>query len=357
MAHERNRDVENLLARAADRTRSARAELSAAARDLFLPPEQRLTDQQRALMGDLLAKLVAAIELVLRQQVAEAVDGAGGDAASFTYPALEAIGALHDPVLLRLVMQRAEEHRLALVAADGAFDAAAGANLLEALARNPDPELARRAVAYVVGEARRRDRFRDPLLLGDDLSAAVAYRLHWQVAAALRQQLLSRHVVEASSLDRALEAAVRQAMADHNDGQGSQARATRLAARLNEMGELGDAFLVRALSQGHVALFASGLAVRAAVGADIVWQAIADRGRHSLLVLLRAIDMGDAAAATIVELLDAGQPLARPPAAQRALIAAYEAIDRADAQRLLRSWQLDPGFRAAIDELDAGTGR
>lgn len=357
MAHERNRDVENLLARAADRTRNARAELSGAAHDLFLPAERRLTDQQRALMGDLLTKLVAGIELILRQQVSETVDGVGGDATSIAYPALEAIGALHDPALLRLVMQRAEEHRLALVAADSAFDAAAGANLLEALARNPDPELARRAVAYVVAEARRSDRFRDPLLLNDDLPAPVAYRLHWQVAAALRHHLLAQHGVAASALDRALEAAVRQAMADHSDGQGSYARAARLAARLHEMGELGDEFLVRALSQGHLALFAGGLSVRAALGVDVVWQAIADRGRHSLLVLLRAIDMSAAAAASIVELLEAGQPLARPPSAQRALIAAYEAIDRADAQRLLRNWQLDPGFREAIDDLDAGARR
>ena len=357
MAHEQNRDVENLLARAAGRTRHARAELAAAAHDLFLPTDQRLTDQQRALMGDLLAKLVAAIELTLRQQVAETVDGVGGDATSIAHPALEAVGALHEPVLLRLVMQRSEEHRLALVAADSAFDAAAGANLLEALARNPDPELARRAVAYVTGEARRRDRFREPLLLTDDLPVAVAYRLHWQIAAALRQHLLAEHVVEATSLDRQLEAAVRQTMADHNDGQGSYARATRLAARLHELGELGDDFLVRALSQGHLALFASGLAVRATIGVDMVWQAIADRGRHSLLVLLRAIDLAEAAAAAIVELLDAGQPLVRPPAAQRALMAAYEAVDRADARRLLHRWQLDPGFRDAIDDLDARAGR
>ena len=42
MAHERNRDVENLLARAAGRTRHARAELAAAAHDLFLPTDSSM---------------------------------------------------------------------------------------------------------------------------------------------------------------------------------------------------------------------------------------------------------------------------------------------------------------------------
>lgn len=352
VAHQRNRETEQLLARAAGRTRSARAELSAAAYDLFLPPQGRLTDQQRALMGDVLSKLVGSIELELRHKISDRIAPAAGESVSSCHQLLEAAGSLGEPGLLRLVVQRSEEHRLSLLAADGPIDVASGPNLLEALARNPDAELARLAVAYVVGEARRRDRFREPLLLRDDLPPAIAYRLHWQVAAALRQRLLAEHVVEASDLDRWLEGAVRQTMADHNHGQGSYARATRLATRLAALGELGDDFISRAVAQGHLALFASGLAVRASVSVEIAWQAINDRGRHSLLVILRAIGASTAAARSIVELLDAGEPLLRPPAAQHALIAGYDALEPAEVERILRRWQLDSEFREAIDDLE-----
>lgn len=362
MPHERDRDVEHLLAMAADRTRSARAELSAVAVDLFLPAEHRLTDQQRALMGDLLAKLVAAVELdiraslvdELRRTAPELAARIGGDAAPLCYPILEAAGLLRDAELLAGVMYRAEEHRLALTAADGAFDAAGGKGLLDALARSHDPELARRAVAYVVIEAKRRDRFREPLLLRDDLPSALAVRLHWNVAAALRRHLLAQHVVEESALDVALEAAARRALAEHGEGQGGYARAIRLAQRLDELGALDDELLTRSLEQGHLALFAGALAVRGAVSIDIVWRAVADRGLHSLLVLLRALDASVEATAAIVAALEAGQPLLRPPAAQRAMLAAYEALDPAEAARQLRGWQLDPGYRAAIDALEAG---
>jgi len=350
VAHERNRDVETLLAAAADRARSARAELVAAAHDLSLAPEHRLTEQQRALASDILAKLVASIELDLRQRTAQLVPAAGASAAPVAQQKLEAGGLLRDPPLLKLVVRRVEEHRLALVAADRP-ETPSDAPLLEALARNPDAELARRAIAHVIGEARRHDRFREPLLRVDDLPDWVAWRLHWQVAAALRTDLLASAIIDATELGQTLEAAVRYAMADHREGQGSHARATRLAARLDELGELGDEFLVRALGQGHLALFAAGLGVRAGLGADAIWQALLDRGRQSLLVLLRAISVPAAAAATIVERLDAGIPLVRPPGARRALLAAYELIDRADAERLLRGWQLDPGFREAIDDL------
>lgn len=361
MAHEQDKDVEQLLAMAADRPRSARAELTAASFDLFRPVEHRLTDQQRAVMGDVLRKLVAAVELEIRQYLVETLLNPSpelaamfaADAEPLTYPLLESAGLLRDLSLLRRVMQRSEEHRLALAAADGALDTTAGANLFEALARSPDPELARRAVAYVVIETKRRDRFGEPLLLGDDLTEALAVRLHWQVGAALRRHLLGAGAAP-DKLDPPLEAVVRRALAEHSEGRGVHARALRLAARLHELGELTDDFLRRSLVQGHLAMFVAGLATRSAVSVDIAWQSVTDRGRHSLLVLLRAIEMDAGIAGAIVEALETGQPLARSPAAQRALIAAYGALDPAAARRQLREWQLDADFRQAIDELDAG---
>jgi len=361
VAHEQEKDVEQLLAMAADRPRSARAELTAASFELFRPVEQRLTDQQRAIMGDVLRKLVAAVELEIRQYLVETLlnpspelaAALASDAEPLAYPLLESAGVLRDLPLVRRVMQRSEEHRLALAAADGPLDTTGGANLPAALARSPDPELARRAVAYVVIETKRRDGFGEPLLLRDDLTEALAVRLHWQVGAALRQHLLGTGVAP-DKLDPALEAAVRRALAEHGEGQGVHARALRLAARLNELGELTDDFLRRSLVQGHLAMFVAGLAARSAVSIDIAWQAVTDRGRHSLLVLLRAIEMDAGIAGAIVEALETGQPLARSPTAQRALIAAYGALDPAAARRQLREWQLDADYRQAIDELDAG---
>ncbi len=329
-----------------------RAELSAAAHDLSLPSQHRLTDQQRALVGDIFAKLVTAIELGIHQHLAQALPAVGAGGTPIAPQRLESAGVLREAPLLRLIMRRAEEHRLALVAADRAFDAAADGNLLEALARHQDEELARRAVAHVVAEARRRDRLREPLLSGDDLPEWLAWRLHWQVAAALRAHLLSTPGGAGPEIERGLEAAVRRAMAERREGQAGNARAIRVAARLDELGGLDDEFLMRALLQGQLALFAAGLGVRARLGADAVWQAILDRGGHSLLVLLRAIGMPGAMVAHMVEFLGASRPLAGPPSAQRSLLAAYDAIERAAAEALVRRWQLDPGFREAIDDLD-----
>lgn len=341
----------------------ARDELAVAAVDLFLPRDRRLTDQQRAIMAGLLDKLVDDIELEVRRCLLDVLarTGAGRPEleAALADESLRVASAilrdrrsLDDAALIALLLQRTEEHLIAVATAGGELVAPTSGGVVESLARNPDAELARRAVAYVVAQARRRDRLQEPLLPRDELPADLAYRLHWQVAAVLRQYVLRNHPIQPPALDDAMEEAVRLAMADHAEGQGFPRRAWRLAGRLGELGDLDDALLAQALKQGHAALFAAGLSVRAEIGLDAVWRAITDRGRHSLLVLLRAVGMDRAHAAEAVAALDEAQPLSRSPAAARSLLEAYDRIDRAGARRVLRFWQLDVGYREAIDEFD-----
>lgn len=362
MPPERNRNAEQLLAKAMERSRVTRDELSVAAVDLFLPPDRRLTDQQRAIMYDLLAKLLTGIEFEIRQYLAEGLLQLSGrqtdlgtelsdERVRIAMSAIES-GQFGDPGLVELLLRRTEEHLIALRSAASEPAAPSSVGVVEALARNPDAELARRAVAYVVAQSKRRDRFQEPLLSRDELPADLAYRLHWQVAALLRQHLLRTHIVEPVELDRTIEDATRRAMADHSEGQGLARRAVRLVARLNELGELGDGFLEQALAQGHASLFAAGLAVRAEIAIDVVWRVLLDRGRNSLLVLARAIGVREDAVASIVDMLDGVHPLVRSPAATQSLLAAYTDLEPAGALRVVRSWQLDPGYRDAIDDLD-----
>src|SRR5690606_41858119 len=64
-------DLDKLLALAADRSSEARRELFHAIVDFFLPDRYRLTEQQRALMSDVLTKLLKTIEMDVRRNLAE----------------------------------------------------------------------------------------------------------------------------------------------------------------------------------------------------------------------------------------------------------------------------------------------
>jgi uncharacterized protein (DUF2336 family) len=227
-------------------------------------------------------------------------------------------------------------------------------DVLEALLRNEDATISRRAMEYLVSESKRIDRFQEPLLSRNDLPTELAHRMYWWVSAALRRRILRDFSIDEATLDQALQDATRRAMADVEDGQSAQARAVRLARRLLETGELTDVFLLRTLRQQRLNLFIAGLAERGGISFRTAWKAVTDRGFESFLVLARAIDMGRDTMVSIVLLLaDLQNPeAARRPDVLTTILKLYTDIDPAQAGRVLKLWQRDVGYQRAIEDLE-----
>src|SRR3546814_7261815 len=81
-------------------------------------------------------------------------------------------------------MRRAEEHRMSIalrndvsVAVAEALLKKSGPDVIEALIRNTDVMLSRRAMEMLVAESKRVDRFQEPLLARADLPPELAYRM------------------------------------------------------------------------------------------------------------------------------------------------------------------------------------
>jgi uncharacterized protein (DUF2336 family) len=365
-------DSSRLLQLAADRSSTARAELGTALIDLFLPDEQRLSDHQRALIGDVLTKLVGTLEQDVRRHLAEALVRAkvelpdlerllANDEIEVARPVLEASKVLRDVDLIEVVKSRSDEHRLAIALRDGLSEAVtdalvdfSGPDVIEALLRNNDATISRRAMEYLVSESRRVDRFQEPLLSRADLPGELAHRMYWWVAAALRRRILRDFPVDEETLDTALQDSARRAIAEHDDGQSAQSRALKLARRLIETGELTDVFLLRTLRQQRLNLFVAGLAERAGITFRTAWRAVSDRGFESLIVLLRAINVGrDTMASIVLVLADIQQPeAARRPDVLTSILKLYDDLSPAQCKRVLSVWQRDIGYQAAIDALD-----
>lgn len=374
MAIERRIDVNRLLALAAERSRASRNELLNAIVDLFLPAEDRLTDQQRALMTDVLGKLIGSIEIEVRQYLVEALLRSrvdlpdleamlANDRIEVARPILERSRVIRDTDLIAVVMQRAEEHRMAIALRAGLSETVsdalvdrAGPEVLEALIRNPDATLSRRAMEYLVAESKRYDRFQEPLLSRNDLPADLAYQMYWWVSAALRRHILQNFRVDEVALDEAIENAARRGMTDYEEGQTAQARALRLANRLNELGELTDSFLLQTLRQARLNLFVGGLAARGHLSFRTAWRIVSDRGFEGFIVLARAIEMTRDTMAAIVLVLDGLQNStnARPPSMLNDILALFDELEPARARQALRLWQLDPTYQSAISEVEQG---
>tara|TARA_R110000782_G_scaffold13999_23_gene41796 strand:+ start:14624 stop:15766 length:1143 start_codon:yes stop_codon:yes gene_type:complete len=371
-------DVQALLGLAAGRSGAARAQLANAVTDLFLPAAQRLTDQQRALMTDVLGRLLGTVEMEVRRHLAEALSRSpasqpdlearlASDSIEVARPILERSRVVRNPALMDIVIQCAEEHRMAIALRETVSPPLTEAlaerglkgsedDVLEGLIRTEDPVLSRRAMELLVAESKRNGQFQQPLLTQNDLPADLAHEVYWWVAAALRRHILKNFVIDQAVLDPMLERAAKRAMVEYDDTQSVQSRALQLARRLNELGELTDGFLLRTLRQGRLSLFTAAFAARAKIAFNTVWRIVTDPASESFIVLAKAVDVSrDATASLVIVLGDLGNAAsARPPSAVAEVLRLHDELDVASARRVLNYWQLDVGLRQAIDDLNEG---
>ncbi|WP_374592814.1 DUF2336 domain-containing protein [Sphingosinicella sp.] len=369
-------DVQALLGLAAGRSGAARAQIANAVTDLFLPAAQRLTDQQRALMTDVLGRLLGTVEMEVRRHLVEALSRSpasqpdlearlSSDSIEVARPILERSSVVRNPALMDIVIQCAEEHRMAIALRETVSPSLTEAlaergfkgsedDVLEGLIRTEDPVLSRRAMELLVAESKRNGQFQQPLLTQNDLPADLAHEVYWWVAAALRRHILKNFVIDQAVLDPMLERAAKRAMVEYDDTQSVQSRALQLARRLNELGELTDGFLLRTLRQGRLSLFTAAFAARAKIAFNTVWRIVTDPASESFIVLAKAVDVSrDATASLVIVLGELGNAAsARPPSAVAEILRLHDDLDVAAARRVLQYWQLDAGLRQAIDDLN-----
>jgi uncharacterized protein (DUF2336 family) len=335
---------------------AARERFSAAASDLLIPEQARLTEWQRLTAASLLANLVRAIEDSLRIDLSgrfpehKAAQAALSSAhVAIALPILERARALQDPDLSTILVRRVEEHRFWKEQA-----AEAGAEeLLTELVRDSDPAVAEEAMALLVARSRRFDRFQEPVLGRADLPADLQHRLAWLVAAALRHYLTQQHRLPPGEADLAIEESASAFLAGYDEGEGMEARAMRLARRLHRAARLEGPVLARLLEDGNLPLFIAGAAVPCGLDHGAAWEILSDpRGRGPAL-LLRAAGLERGDAARILLLLNSRGRLfsGAEGDAAAAQLDLFDATQRPAALEVLRLWQADPAYRAAVARL------
>jgi uncharacterized protein (DUF2336 family) len=364
-------DVQRLLALAADRSAAARAELAFTVSDFLVPDDFRLTEQQRALMQDILGKLIRSIEQDVRANLAEALIRAranmpelekllANDDIEVARPVLERSSVLTDNDLIEVIHARTEEHRLSIALRDSvsepvtdALVAEGGGDVIEALLRNGNANLSRRAMEYLVGESKRVDRFQEPLLQRHDLPVDLAHRMYWWVSAAWRKHILSHFTMEPDLLERLLQEATKRALSEQDPDQSARGRALRLARQMIAEGEAGEQNILRCLRQNRISLFLGLLAETARIDFSMAWKIVSDRSFESFIVLGRAMTFSQEVVTSMVLLLAEGRSGIgkRSLSALTTIADLYQQIDPAQARGVLALWQRDQGYQAAVSRL------
>lgn len=301
--------LKDLVGMARQNTARSRLALAENVLDLFVSPDGRLSEHERAQADAILGKLVADMEMQIRAGLAERLADASNappkllemlanDEISIARPILERSKLLQDAALIEIVLARGREHQLAISirenvphALSNALIARGEPDVIESLVRNPKAQLSRQALAHLVAESRRFDRFQQPLLSRADLPPGLAHRMFWFVSAALRQAILSEFKLSACDLDPPLEIATKIALADTETARQSnrQQTAEQLAGTLHQNGQLSIDTLINMLRKQRLQAFTASMSSLAGIPFTAVNRIILDPAIEPFAVLCKAI--------------------------------------------------------------------
>lgn len=367
-----SKELQDLLLLARDKSGEARARLVENITDLFLSDDGRLSEHERALMSDILGKLVSQVEADIKKELAQALSQADVDLpdivvqlanedAEIARPLLEKSSLLRDPDLIEIIRMRTDEHRMSIAMREEISENVSNAlvefgseDVIETLLNNHDAIVSKRAMEYLVAESRRVDRFQEPLLRRSDLPGDLAYRMYWWVSAALRKNILKNFEVDPLIFERAVRRAASAAMMDQDAEQSTYVKAQQLVRRMAESGELSIQFLLNALRQQRVAVFVAGMGELSGINFKTAWRIFSDKGGESFAVLAKAVGVERGQFTSIyllvVQAREGGAP--KSPGVIKEILELFDATSEVNARGALQVWQRDSAYQEAIEELD-----
>ena len=357
-----------ILDLARDSSSQGRGTLLKAITNLYEKTEYNQSAAERELMIDILGRLVGDIETEVRRYLArrlsvndhaphELMVMLANDEIEVAKPILLESGVLEDPDLVEIVRQRTAEHRLAIATraelsemVSDAIVESGDEDVIETLLRNPSAALSRAASEYLVASSQKIDRFQKPMLARADLPPDLAHRMFWWVSAALRRHIMENFAVEIAMVDRDLDPSASGVMEEPSHFGRRPSNAERLVARLVELGEFNELFLVQSLRHQHVSVFIAGIAHMAGVDLNMARRIIFDKGGEALTLACKAIGMDRANFAAIFlrirKAVNNGAPT--QPAVLERMLAQYDKMSRGKAKAILRLWQQDAHLVAAV---------
>jgi len=365
-------DLDALLDMARRKSRDGRAELFSTVRDLFSETGDALTERERALMGDILRRLVADVEVSLRRSLAEQlardpraphalVVAMANDAIEVAHPILAASAVLGDGDLIEIVRHRTQSHQLAIASRRSISPAVSEAlvetgdeDVITTLLNNEGAEISAAVMEYLVEQSRQVDRFQEPLVRRADLPQHLARKMVWWVSAALRHDLARNHGFDGELLDETIERTARAELGeDPADEEASPAE--RVVQQLKMGGRLDEQTMLQFLKHGEVQLFEAAFAAIAGIRIRLVRRILFERGSEAIALACKACAFQESTFRAIYRLSrDAIRRKGDNVEDEVDLaLRLYRQIKPNHAQAVVRRWRRNPQYQYALNKLEA----
>ncbi len=365
-----NEDIRFLVGLARDKSVEGRKRLVAVVNDIFFSDHSTLTDYERALITDILHRLIGDLIEPVRRALAEQlrkdsngsqrlIDALLQDDIEMAAPVLRTNEPWLDVELVEVIRHRALEHQLMQsmrrTKGDAASDwgvAAGDSDFIKGLLDGNDDPVTEAAMAYLVEQANTVDGFQEPILRRSDLSERLVKRILLWILAALRQHLLERFDCDMTRLDDAVEAAAADLIvriADERDS-AAESATTKLAKLLRDANLLPLPSLVQLLRQGEVGLFVAALSEMTGLRLTLIRRLLFESGGEGLMTACRAIGLDKPNAAAIFLLTRRARPgdWAVDPRELARAMSIFDRVEPAAAQGVVARWRRDPDFLCAI---------
>ncbi len=293
------------------------------------------------LLEEVLLTLAAEAERDIRRRLAARLAGqAWAPQALVTVLALDDIEiarpliaespVLKDADLVRLLVQATVEHQIEVArrprigarVVDAILTRSEPA-VLSALAANDTAEVDAPAMTRMVELSRRIAAMRAPLSRHPALTEALAEQLYVWVGQSLREALSARFTLDPALLTPAIADAVREAAAappPARDDPEREDMERRLVAKLSISGQLGPAYLMRALREGRRSLFVQALSALSGFSPDDVRLAMTGERPELLAYACVAVGLDRGAFPALLEgvrVLSDGAPRLAPDSRRR----------------------------------------
>jgi uncharacterized protein (DUF2336 family) len=367
--------TDQLMTLARQKSDQAREQLFEAMGDVFLERNTVLTLQERALITDILEKLIREVSREIRRKLTVKLADAPGtprelavllanDEIDIASPMLIRSKVLQDADLIEIVRNRSTQHLLAIAMRRDLSTAVADAlvesgekDVVRTLLENQDAHISRATMAYLVEQSKAVDEFQEPLVKRRDLPPELAKRMCLWVSAAIRQSLVDRFEIDIDTLDDSLEPIAREESEKPQEPDPDAAGA--LAQALGAGRKLTPRLLMQTLRRGEVPLFEAMLAEMAGLRPALIRRLCYEQGGQGLAVVARGIGLSREEFASIYLLTRKARPggMSMDPADLGRALEFFDRINHGNAATVIGRWRRDPDYLYAIRSVEEQQGR
>ena len=372
-------EVQQLLQLAREKSEQARSHLFEVMGDLFQEQAAVLSAQERALMVDILEKLVREVSHDIRLKLSNRLADLPGtprelaillanDEIDIASPILMRSRALHDADLIEIIHHRSRQHILAVamrrdlsmsiseVLVDTGHN-----DVIMALLNNQEAKISEKTMAYLVDQSKHIDAFQEPLVHRRDLPRDLAVKMCYWVSAAIRQFVIEKFQVDANEFDDTIEPILQEqltATLQEAPAPDAMTPAEEAARAVKDSGKLTARLMIQTLRRGEVPMFEAMFAQAAELRLPLIHRLLYEVGGNGIAVIARALRLSREEFATIYLLTRRARPgLGGGAVDLGRSLGFFDKVAVEPAMKVLERWRRDPQYLFAIKTIEQSGSR